>query len=149
MGRIANMRPDLWAAIIAAVPFVDVLNHHERHLPAARPAWNGPRWGAPAVEGAEQACDCIAGYSPYDNVESPPSPIRRAGHRRPLLGSARHLLGAGQVGGQYCAPRGPGADCMKQYRSKPPRALRALRLPQGGAARQVYAFAVWAQKGPS
>ena len=26
MGAIANMRPDLWAGIIGAVPFVDVLN---------------------------------------------------------------------------------------------------------------------------
>ena len=26
MGAITNMRPDLWAGIIAAVPFVDVIN---------------------------------------------------------------------------------------------------------------------------
>ena len=67
MGAIANMRPDLWGAIIAAVPFVDVLNTmSDTSLPLTPPEW--PEWGNP-IEDAE-AYDRIAGYSPYDQVKA-------------------------------------------------------------------------------
>ncbi|HEY8617142.1 S9 family peptidase [Phenylobacterium sp.] len=66
MGAVANLRPDLWGAIIAAVPFVDVLNTmSDTSLPLTPPEW--PEWGNP-IEDAE-AYDRIAGYSPYDRVE--------------------------------------------------------------------------------
>ncbi len=46
MGAVANMRPDLWGAIIAAVPFVDVLNTmSDTTLPLTPPEW--PEWGNP------------------------------------------------------------------------------------------------------
>ncbi|MBV9996075.1 MAG: S9 family peptidase [Caulobacteraceae bacterium] len=65
MGAVANMRPDLWGAVIAAVPFVDVLNTmSDVSLPLTPPEW--PEWGNP-LEDAE-AYDYIASYSPYDNV---------------------------------------------------------------------------------
>jgi oligopeptidase B len=65
MGAIANMRPDLWAGIIGAVPFVDVLNTiSDASLPLTPPEW--PEWGNPLEEPA--AYDVIASYSPYDNV---------------------------------------------------------------------------------
>jgi oligopeptidase B len=65
MGAIANLRPDLWAGIIGAVPFVDVLNTiSDASLPLTPPEW--PEWGDPLTDGA--AYDLIAGYSPYDNV---------------------------------------------------------------------------------
>jgi oligopeptidase B len=65
MGAITNLRPDLWAGIIAAVPFVDVLNTmSDANLPLTPPEW--PEWGNP-LEDAE-AYDRISGYSPYDNV---------------------------------------------------------------------------------
>ena len=65
MGAIANLRPDLWAAIIAAVPFVDVLNTmSDAALPLTPPEW--PEWGDPLTDAA--AYDRIAAYSPYDNV---------------------------------------------------------------------------------
>ncbi|WP_374472899.1 S9 family peptidase [Phenylobacterium sp.] len=71
MGAIANMRPDLWGAIIAAVPFVDVLNTmSDTTLPLTPPEW--PEWGNP-IEDAE-AYDRIAGYSPYDQVRDQPYP---------------------------------------------------------------------------
>jgi oligopeptidase B len=71
MGAIANMRPELWAGIIAAVPFVDVLNTmSDLDLPLTPPEW--PEWGDPITDA--QAYDRIAGYSPYDNVAAQPYP---------------------------------------------------------------------------
>jgi len=71
MGAIANMRPDLWAGIIAAVPFVDVLNTmSDTTLPLTPAEW--PEWGDPIKDPA--AYDLIASYSPYDNVEAKPYP---------------------------------------------------------------------------
>jgi len=46
MGAITNLRPDLYGAIIAAVPFVDVLNTmSDLSLPLTPPEW--PEWGNP------------------------------------------------------------------------------------------------------
>ncbi|MGZ6013239.1 MAG: S9 family peptidase, partial [Caulobacteraceae bacterium] len=71
MGAVANMRPDLWAGIIAAVPFVDVLNTmSDTDLPLTPPEW--PEWGNPLEDPA--AYDYIASYSPYDNVSPLPYP---------------------------------------------------------------------------
>ena len=71
MGAIANLRPDLWAGIIAAVPFVDVLNTmSDLDLPLTPPEW--PEWGDPITDPA--AYDRIAAYSPYDNVAAQPYP---------------------------------------------------------------------------
>ncbi|HWF01705.1 MAG TPA: S9 family peptidase [Caulobacteraceae bacterium] len=65
MGAIANLRPDLFGAIVAAVPFVDVLNTmSDLSLPLTPPEW--PEWGNPLED--PEAYDRIAGYSPYDNV---------------------------------------------------------------------------------
>ena len=71
MGAIANLRPDLWAGIIAAVPFVDVLNTmSDTDLPLTPPEW--PEWGNPLED--PEAYDYIASYSPYDNVAPRPYP---------------------------------------------------------------------------
>ena len=67
MGAVANLRPDLWGAIIAAVPFVDVLNTmSDTSLPLTPPEW--PEWGNPIEDSA--AYDLIASYSPYDQVKA-------------------------------------------------------------------------------
>ncbi|MBL8550495.1 MAG: S9 family peptidase [Hyphomonadaceae bacterium] len=71
MGAAANMRPDLWAGVIGAVPFVDVLNTmSDPSLPLTPPEW--PEWGNPTTD--EAAYDRIASYSPYDNVAAKPYP---------------------------------------------------------------------------
>ena len=71
MGAIANLRPELWAGIIGAVPFVDVLNTmSDISLPLTPPEW--PEWGNPLEDAA--AYDLIAGYSPYDNITAQPYP---------------------------------------------------------------------------
>jgi oligopeptidase B len=71
MGAVANLRPDLWGAIIAAVPFVDVLNTmSDTTLPLTPPEW--PEWGNPLEDPA--AYDLIDSYSPYDRVSPQPYP---------------------------------------------------------------------------
>ncbi|HZR71426.1 S9 family peptidase [Bradyrhizobium sp.] len=65
MGAVANRAGELFAGIVAEVPFVDVLNTMLDHsLPLTPPEW--PEWGNPT----ESATDfkTILSYSPYDNV---------------------------------------------------------------------------------
>jgi oligopeptidase B len=65
MGAIVNMRPDLFAGIVAEVPFVDVLNTiSDEDLPLTPAEW--PEWGDPIRD--PEAYDYILSYSPYDNV---------------------------------------------------------------------------------
>ncbi len=67
MGAVANMAPDLFKAIVAEVPFVDVLNTMlDDTLPLTPPEW--PEWGNPVSD--PQAYEAIAAYSPYDRVEA-------------------------------------------------------------------------------
>ena len=71
VGAAANLRPDLWGAVIAAVPFVDVLNTmSDASLPLTPPEW--PEWGNPLEDAA--AYDLIESYSPYDQVRPKPYP---------------------------------------------------------------------------
>ncbi|TPW26676.1 S9 family peptidase [Pararhizobium mangrovi] len=67
MGAVANMAPEKFAGIIAAVPFVDVLNTMlDDTLPLTPPEW--PEWGNPIA--SQEDYETIAGYSPYDNVDA-------------------------------------------------------------------------------
>ena len=67
MGAVANRAGDLFAGIVAEVPFVDVLNTMlDDTLPLTPPEW--PEWGNP-IESAEDF-KTILSYSPYDNVRA-------------------------------------------------------------------------------
>lgn len=71
MGAVANMRPDLFAGIVARVPFVDVLNTlSDDTLPQSES--NVPEWGNPSRDFS--AYRTIASYSPYENVKAQPYP---------------------------------------------------------------------------
>ena len=65
MGAVANMRPELFAGIVAEVPFVDVVT---TMLDASIPLTTGEydEWGDPHQK---ELYDCMMSYSPYDNVE--------------------------------------------------------------------------------
>ncbi len=77
VGAAMNMAPELFAGIIAAVPFVDVLNTmSDESLPLTPPEW--PEWGNPLED--EAAFANILAYSPYDNVHNAAYP--------PLLATA-------------------------------------------------------------
>ncbi|MGI8750774.1 MAG: S9 family peptidase [Acidimicrobiales bacterium] len=65
MGAVTNERPDLWRAVVAEVPFVDVVTTmSDTSLPLTVTEWE--EWGNPLDD--PEAYRVMASYSPYDNV---------------------------------------------------------------------------------
>jgi oligopeptidase B len=67
MGAVTNLRPDLFRAVVAEVPFVDVLTTmQDTELPLTVTEWE--EWGNPLDDPGDYAY--MKTYSPYDNVEA-------------------------------------------------------------------------------
>jgi oligopeptidase B len=66
MGAVANLRPDLFKAVVADVPFVDVMN---TMLDPTLPLTTGEyeEWGNPQDP---QYYRYMLSYSPYDNISA-------------------------------------------------------------------------------
>jgi oligopeptidase B len=65
VGVAVNMRPDLWGAVIAHVPFVDVLNTMlDESIPLTVIEYE--EWGNPSDK---KFYEYIRSYSPYDNLK--------------------------------------------------------------------------------
>ena len=142
MGAIANLQPELWAGIIAEVPFVDVLNTmSDEDLPLTPAEW--PEWGDP-IRDAE-AYDQIAAYSPYENVapRAYPAILATGGLSDPRV--------------TYWEPAKWAAKLRPATTSGQPVLLKInLEAGHGGASGRfdhlkepalAYAFAIWAANG--
>jgi oligopeptidase B len=76
-GAVMSMRPDRWRAVVAEVPFVDVLNTMlDPSIPLTVNEWD--EWGDPRQP---EAFELMAAYSPYENVLRG----RRSRGKRPAL----------------------------------------------------------------
>jgi oligopeptidase B len=139
MGAILNLRPDLWAGVIANVPFVDVLNTmSDTTLPLTPPEW--PEWGNPLIDA--QAYDTIAAYSPYDNIHAADYPALLA------------LGGLSDPRVTYWEPAKFVARLRDHSTGTAPALLKIdMEAGHGGAAGRfdalkvtalIYAFAIWA-----
>lgn len=66
VGAVANMRPDLWNAVVAEVPFVDIIGTMmDPSLPLTTGEYD--EWGDPRES---QAYQRMLAYAPYDNVRN-------------------------------------------------------------------------------
>jgi oligopeptidase B len=84
MGAVVNMRPDLFKAVVADVPFVDVINTMmDASIPLTTGEWI--QWGDPHKA---EYYSYMKSYSPYDNVEKKayPNMLVTAGLNDPRVG---------------------------------------------------------------
>ena len=84
MGAVTNMRPDLFRAVVADVPFVDVINTMmDASIPLTAQEWQ--QWGNPSHE---PDYSYMKAYAPYENVAAKdyPAILVTAGLNDPRVG---------------------------------------------------------------
>ncbi len=121
MGAVANLAPDLFRAIVAEVPFVDVVNTMlDESLPLTVIEWE--EWGNPTIEDQYR---WMRAYAPYENLRADveyPAMLVTAGLNDPrvaywepakwtarMRAEARHrgpLLLKTQMGSGHAGPSG-------------------------------------------
>ena len=126
MGAVTNLRPDLFRAVVAEVPFVDVVTTmQDTELPLTVTEWE--EWGNPLDDADDYAY--MKSYSPYDNVEA------RGVSRDPRHGraqrSARSATGSPPSGSPSC---GRSAPTTARWCSRP-RWAPATAAPPGATTR--------------
>ncbi len=83
VGACTTMRPDLFKAVIAKVPFVDVINTmSDASIPLTTHEYD--EWGNPAIK---EQFDYMMSYSPYDNIKATeyPNLLLTAGFNDPRV----------------------------------------------------------------
>ena len=131
MGAVANMRPDLFKAVIAQVPFVDVIN---TMLDASLPLTTSEyiEWGNP---NEKPAFDYMMKYSPYDNVKAQAYPdmlVEISLQRQP-----GRLLGGREVRRESARDEDDRQQAARQgeHGRWARRLVRPVRPPQGNRLR--------------
>ena len=84
MGTVLNMKPGLFHLVVAAVPFVDVINTMlDESIPLTSEEWE--EWGDPRKK---EDFKYMLSYSPYDNIEPKeyPNILVTAGLNDPRVG---------------------------------------------------------------
>lgn len=138
VGAVLNMRPDLFAGVVAEAPFVDMLNTMSDPSHPLVPL-TYPDWGNPLASKA--VYDYMAGYSPYDNVTRQAYP--------PVL--ATTSVADDRVG--FWEPAKWIAKLRADDTSSSPKMLRVEMGGHGGSSGRLaklhqtalfYAFSIWA-----
>ena len=128
VGAAVNMRPDLFGAVYAEVPFVDCLNTLlDRSAPLTEASFS--EFGNP-IDSRTDFLN-IQSYSPYENVRAqayPPMLISQS-----LNDCARALLGGRQVGGKASPPedRRQRGRPLRHDARRPQRRVGPIRQPGG------------------
>jgi oligopeptidase B len=106
MGAVANLRPDLFRAVVAEVPFVDCLTTMlDETLPLTITEWE--EWGDPVHD--PEMYDYIKGYAPYDNVRDQqyPSLLVTAGLNDPRVQYWEPAKWVARLRATVTSPRAP------------------------------------------
>ena len=138
VGAVLNIRPDLFAGVVAEAPFVDMLNTMSDPSHPLVPL-TYPDWGNPLTSKA--VYDYMASYSPYDNVTRQAYP--------PVL--ATTSVADDRVG--FWEPAKWIAKLRVDDTSSSPKMLRVEMGGHGGSSGRLaklhqtalfYAFSIWA-----
>ena len=142
MGAVANLAPDLFAGIVAEVPFVDVLNTMlDKDLPLTPPEW--PEWGNPGEDERGVPHDpFLFAVRQCAAPDLSGDPGARRAHRSP-----RHLLGAAKWVARLRAAMTGGGPVVLKVNMDAGHGGAAGRFDRLEEVALAYAFAIKAVEG--